>query len=323
MMTQQDVFKKYDLPFETYFHIELERSAETHEDMELVWLLKGQATIVCDHTTFHLSEQNVFMIYMNRLHSIKTTEDSIVIIYRFKTEQLKRINLNFHTIPFKHRVYTFKELCEKYHEVPLLITQILKLLVSPKVTPITRYKIIGYYNLFLYELYNTLLKEKYLDVKHQNYDPYLIRLDLLIEYISEHLEEKISLQTLSEIVGISKSRLSHFFKESLDISFSEFLQNARFEQALIKLKFTDLSVQEVSDTSGFSDVKYLNKMLKERFQMTALKYRKFIKQHIQSTDKRSRRTNFITALNECIYEIKTNQNFTDTYGLKKNIFDQE
>ena len=131
------------------------------------------------------------------------------------------------------------------------------------------------------------------------------------------------MQTLSEIVGISKSRLSHFFKESLDISFSEFLQNARLEQALIKLKYTDLSVQEVSESSGFSDVKYLNKMLKERFQMTSLKYRKFIKQHIQSTDSHSRKTDFITALNQCIYEIKTNQNFTDTYGLKKNIFDQD
>jgi len=323
MMNHQDVLEKYDLPFETYFYRQLERSAEIHEDMELVWLIKGKATIMCDHTTFHLSEQNVFMIYMNRLHSIKTTVDSIVIIYRFKVEQLKRINLNFNTIPFKDRVYTFKELSDKYHEVPLLITQILKLLVSEKVTPITRYKIIGYYNLFLYELYKSLMKEKYLDVKHQNYDLYLIRLDLLIEYISEHLEEKISLQTLSEIVGISKSRLSHFFKESMGISFYEFLQNARLEKALIKLKFTDLSVQEVSESSGFSDVKYLNKMLKERFMMTALKYRKFIKQHVESTDSDSRRTNFITALNQCLYEIKTNQNFTDTYGLNKNIFDQQ
>ena len=114
----------------------------------------------------------------------------------FKKEHLTKNNLFFERIPFMQRVYTFQELVNKYHEVPLLIAQLLKLLISDNPSPLIRYKIIGYYNMFIYELYNMLLKEKYLDIKKINYDEYLIRIHSIIEYTHNHYSEKISLEKL-------------------------------------------------------------------------------------------------------------------------------
>lgn len=315
----KDVFKKYDLPFETYFSKCIEHENESHDELELIWLVKGSATIICENKEYHLTNQNVFMVYMHREHAVKTTEDAIVISFRFKKEHLLMNDLHFEQIPFEDKVYSFKELSDKYHQVPLLIIQILRLLISPSLSQITRYKIIGYYNLFLYELYNFLLKEKYLDVKNRNFDPYLIRINALIEYISEHMHERISLDKLSKLVNISTFRLSHFFKESLGISFSEFLQNTRFEYALKILKETDLSICDVAKSSGFSDVKYLNQMLKTRFKMTALKYRKHIKLHCNQKVTIDPTTEFIRELNLCLKEVEKDHKFSDTYGLIQNM----
>lgn len=314
-----DVFKNYELPFKTYFEKYVEHDDEVHEEMELIWLLKGRAEIECEGERYHLSDHSIFMIYMYRSHSIRTTENSVLISYRFNKDHMKLNNFSFESIPFKHRVYTFQELSKKYHQVPLLITQILKLLISPKPSPCIRYKIIGYYNFFLYELYNMLLKEKYLDVKSKNYDPYLIRIQSVIDYIHEHANNKITLDMLSQETNLSASRLSHFITESLGVSFSEYLQHVRLEKALELLKNSDIPISEVASKSGFSDVKYLNQMLKKKFRMTALKYRKCCSEIKNSDNYNSGVSDFIRELSSCLSEIERSVEFVDTYGLNDNM----
>lgn len=314
-----DIFENYELPFKTFFEKHVEHECEVHEEMELIWLLKGNAVIECEGESYILSDQSIFMIYMYRKHSIRTTENSVLISYRFSKEHLNINKISFEAIPFRHRVYTFQELSQKYHQVPLLITQILRLLISPKPSPCVRYRIIGYYNLFIYELYNMLLKEKYLDVKTKNFDPYLIRIQSVIDYIHENSHDKVSLDMLSEVIKISPSRLSHFISESLGVSFSEYLQHVRLEKALELLIHTDLPVKEVAIKSGFSDVKYLNQMLKRKFMMTALKYRKCSRKDWSYNENKTTVSDFINELQSCILEIERSVGFIDTYGLNSNM----
>jgi len=46
------------------------------------------------------------------------------------------------------------------------------------------------------------------------------------------------------------------------------------------LRESNISVVDVSKLSGFSDIKYLNKLMKDKFKTTALKYRKKIKEQL-------------------------------------------
>lgn len=314
-----DIFENYELPFKTYFEKHVEHDIEVHEEMELVWILKGNAIIECEGEKYNLTDNSIFMIYMHRKHSIKTSENSVLISYRFSKDHLSLINLPFDSIPFRHRVYTFKELSQKYHQVPLLITQILKLLISPKPSPCTRYRIIGYYNLFIFELHNMLLKEKYMDVKSKNYDPYLIRIQYIIDYIHENAHKKITLDMLSSATNISTSRLSHFISASLGISFSEYLQNVRLEKALVLLSGSDTPISQVALQSGFSDVKYLNQMIKRKFHMTALKYRKYCINDDYYSKINFKTADFIRELQECLLDIEKSVEFKDTYGLNRNM----
>lgn len=278
-----DVFKDYELPFQTFFSKGVHSKNQVHDEVELIWVLRGSVHIVCDAEQYTLGPQTLFMVNIGQLHDVDSSEDSVIITYRFRKEHLIEHNVSFSKMHFENRVYTLRELVKKYKEVPHLITQLLGILISPSQSNVVRYRIIGYYNMFIYELYTMLLKERYMDIKKKNYDSYMKRVNTVTTYVQENFRKKISLDELAKKVKLSKYRLSHFIKDYLGISLQEYVKNVRLDHALTLLRNTKESVIEIARNSGFSDVKYLNSSLKDRLGLTALKYRKLIKEDVKLT----------------------------------------
>jgi AraC-like DNA-binding protein len=314
-----DIFEDLNLPFETYFSDYINHETVIHEEIEIIWVIKGNAIITVDEKEFLLSPQTVFLIYMYRKHSIKSEHNSIIVTYRLKKEYLHKNNLFFEKVNFVNRVYSFSELALKYKQVPLLIVEIIKCLISEEISDLNRYKIIGYYKMYIIDLYRIIMKERYLDVKNINFENYLNRIHTIIEYTYNNFKEKISLEKLAEITGVSLYRLSHFIKEALGISYQDFLQNVRFERALKLLKETKDSVVKIAEECGFSDYKYLNKLMGERFHMTPLKYRKkiiFCKECGQITEDLD---GFIKELKLCLETLYEDSHFSNLAGLRNNL----
>lgn len=318
-----DEFKNYDLPFETYFNACAEHQETKHEDMEFIWLLEGKIQIICEGITHDLSSDNVFMIYMNQNHSIKSDGQSISISFRLKKSYTDALNLFFNKIPFKNRIYTFEELANKYHEVPLIMSQLIILMKSQSPSMNVRYKIIGYYNMYIYDLYSVRLKDKYLDIKKKNYDEYLIRFYTITDFINKNYDQNVTLDTLADLVNISRYRLSHFIKEILGISFQDYLRNIRFEHALDYLRNTNLSIREIIKLCGFSDSKYLNQMMKEKFHVTALKYRKIMNDNRHFGIQGYSYPKMVSELSDRLHKIQEYAEMTDTFGLGKNVVDAQ
>ena len=300
-----DVFSKYELPFETYFQKGIKHLTQLHDETEIIWVMRGSSTIICDGLTYTLTPQTLFMVNAFQTHTISSTDDSMIISFRFSKEHLEQNNHSFEGMHFINRVYTLDELVIKYNEVPLLISQLLNLLISNNPSSLVRYKIIGYYNMLIYELYTMLLKEKYLDVKKKDVPVYLERLSNINSFINKRFLTKLSLDELSSHIGISRYRMSHFIKEYIGISFREYLFNMRLEYALRLLRDSNLSILDVSKSSGFSDIKYLNKLMKERFKTTALKYRKKIRERIvDKTVGHSNLEDFFYELKNCLVRLE-------------------
>ncbi len=269
-----DVFRTYELPFKMNFFKQIEHLNQVHNKTELIWVMRGNVTIICDGIRYKMGSQNLFMINTFQTHSVISSDDAMLISFHFSKEDVEENRPSFNELKFINKIYSIDELVSKYREVPSLISQLLELLISPKNSHLIRYKIIGYYNMLIYELHTLLLKGRYLDIKQKNCTVCLKRINIVIDYISNNFQKKVSLGELAGIIGISRYRLSHFIKDNLGISFRDFLANMRFESALKMLKESDIPVVKVAEISGFSDVKYLNQMVKSRFKMTALKYRK-------------------------------------------------
>lgn len=314
-----DEFESLDLPFSTFICTFLDHETEAHDEMEFIWVIEGNVTIVCEKKTFELSSDNVFMIYINQAHSIQSTPNSLMFCFRLKKQYILDHHLRFDKLPSPNRIFSFQELAQKYHAVPLIISQIILLLKTQKPNPNIRYKLIGYYNMYIYDLYSVRLKERYLDVKKKNYDIYLIRFHTVIDYINKNFKQPISLNTLADLVQISPYRLSHFIQDRVGISFQEYLQNIRFEYALKELKNTNLPISEIVINSGFSDPKYLNRLMKKNFHVTALKYRSLMKINENKDVYQFNYPKLLEELSVRLHQIDKGIYMHDTFGLKENV----
>ena len=309
----QDIFASYNLPFKTFFVDCVSHERTSHSDIELIWVLKGSATIEMETQTFKLLPETVFMVYMNEPHAIRTEEDALVVSYRLDNEYLHERGLFFERIPYKPRVLSFDYLAKKYRQVPLLVVQLLKLLLSDEPREIIYHKIKAYYNFYVFELYGLLSKEIFLDVKTVDYDIYLHRTNMIVEYIHDHCNEKVTLDDIASLTNLSRFRVSHFITEALGISFKQFLNNVRFEYALKLLSQSPKSVVEVSKEAGFSDYKHFNRMMKERYGKTPLKFRRENTPHKNKDILPIDNYSFIIEIKQCLRSIQEDLRFHELF----------
>ena len=84
----------------------------------------------------------------------------------------------------------------------------------------------------------------------------------VIAYVAAHYNEKITLASAAEQLGISQSHLSRLFKESTGITFREHLCRIRVEESKYLLHATDYPLADIAIAVGFSDQSYYCKAFK-------------------------------------------------------------
>jgi AraC-like DNA-binding protein len=73
---------------------------------------------------------------------------------------------------------------------------------------------------------------------------------------------------------MSPKYFSSFFSKTFTISFVQFINNYRIDQACILLKTTDLPILEIAFEVGFENISYFTKKFKELKGYTPKEYRK-------------------------------------------------
>lgn len=96
---------------------------------------------------------------------------------------------------------------------------------------------------------------------------------LCIDYIYEHLHERITVAILAEAIGLNPSYLSVLFKRETGMAVSEYILDKRLETAETMLKYSDMSISEIASVLAFSAQSHFTEALKRRTGMTPREYR--------------------------------------------------
>lgn len=81
-------------------------------------------------------------------------------------------------------------------------------------------------------------------------------------YINQHYQENITLEETAGISGFSKFHFTRIFKQYMNMTFYEYLNQKRIKRAEELLYTTELSVTEVAMNSGFSSLSAFNRTFK-------------------------------------------------------------
>ena len=83
------------------------------------------------------------------------------------------------------------------------------------------------------------------------------------EYIHSHSSEKLSLSELAKTLGITAPYLSMLFKQITGLTFRDYLNKVRVEEAKRLLISTDYQIMEIAVACGFNDQSYFTKVFKK------------------------------------------------------------
>lgn len=100
------------------------------------------------------------------------------------------------------------------------------------------------------------------------------RVKELMDFVSNHYQERITLEQGAEIMHMSPKYFSSFFAKTFLISFVQYINHYRIDQACILLKTTDLPVMEVAFEVGFENFSYFIRKFKEIRGYTPKEYRR-------------------------------------------------
>ena len=90
----------------------------------------------------------------------------------------------------------------------------------------------------------------------------------ICEYIESHLEQKIGLEGLAAMAGLSTHHFARAFNQSMGIPPHSYLLSRRLERAERMLRETQLPLSEIAVATGFSDQSHLARHFRRRTGMS-------------------------------------------------------
>lgn len=99
------------------------------------------------------------------------------------------------------------------------------------------------------------------------------KINTVVDYVSQYYSDEISLSTAAELIGMSDSHFSRFFKKATGNRFIEFVNRVRISRACNLLAETDSQVATICFQVGFNNIANFNRRFHELKGVTPREFR--------------------------------------------------
>lgn len=259
-----------------------------HEDIEFMYILKGQAYVTCEEEQLLANEGDIVFINQTVRHFITPTNPegcvfrSIIVhpsfIFGFGQLEMEKkyITPVLHDVSLKHLHITPDD---SYYEA--FRKPIMEIIVQNEEKPagfelISKASILYIWKeLFTFVVQTNPTPAKKIAAQDEQ------RVKQAILYIQEHYMESITLDDIANSILVSKSECCRCFKRTLNVTPFEYLMKYRILESTKKMhKKTLESISEIAGSVGFNNTSYYNKIFKKYMSCTPTEYRNSIKKDL-------------------------------------------
>lgn len=248
------------------------RTPHIHKDLELGIVLDGTLTVKTGGKTFDIGKDDAYLINSMEAHEFVSGKGALILALQFAPAPFESFvqsdeRRRFDTDPPIRDYFSGQE--GQYE----LLLSLCSALALEYIRGGNEYRCLAMAS-SLYNMLSDTIPVR--SLSHVDYVPMQRRTERLIsvtDYIDANFNRKLLLEEIAEREGLSLFHLSHLFKDTLGMSFQEYIKKKRFEYACLLLATTDMNILDISIDAGFSDVRYLNSMFKKEYGCTPSEYR--------------------------------------------------
>lgn len=96
----------------------------------------------------------------------------------------------------------------------------------------------------------------------------------IIDFIQNHLQDPmLTLDTISDHLGLSSSYIRHVFKEVYEITLADYVLQERINKVKKLLTTTDHTIAEIAEMAGFQTKSHFYNIFKKSEGVTPVQYR--------------------------------------------------
>lgn len=239
--------------FRCKFHDGWSTETHLHEYTELLYCKDGMCEVTIDGVKIIIPKRHFIWLSPNSIHQYHPTQAKVICAVFSKDF----IPIYFHTFADKRIIPT-----------PIAANDLEKILDSLYLIDKNNHLLIsGYLNLICAAVIenSTFEENKIADgVLYQK----------VINYLSTHFLEDVSLKSIAKHFGYNEKFFSHTIHSLTGISFRKLIHSYRVEYAKKLLDEKQLSISSIATKSGFSALNSFNRIFKEMTGITPSQYRK-------------------------------------------------
>lgn len=260
------------------FITERENRTHLHLDLEIVYILKGQAEVYLDKKKYLLVENDFTLINANKKHHINSkTSDTLGIKFIIDYQMLTEC-MNMDQMLFWCNTTTDEE--NNYTTFRKTMDQILGLYFEK--IPEEQFRVRCLINELLYQLVSNFLiktdKERLIMLNEEEDSRiFEIRNSILTNY-----QKQLSLGALAEQMHLSSAYLSRYIKQNFGFSFLDYLNNVRIFHAVDDLVYSDKKMINIAIDNGYPTPAAFNKAFRDYYSMTPSEFRNTQKKTVQN-----------------------------------------
>lgn len=243
-----------------------------HDEIEIIYITAGSGTFIIDLIEYPVNKGDLLFIKKGALHSgigdkLEGCECHTLILHPnfLKSHQYDTIEERYITPLLKEEI-TILPYSPHHTQLQELMTQIIQQFQTKPTA---------------YEIMIKALCLQLLAVLYQTHtvnqpvgsSKKVTALKLVLAYIHQNFQHKITIHELAELVGYSDYYFIHFFKQEAGMKCIDYINHIRLQKAHQLLTTTDLSITQIAYDCGFENLSYFTKKYKEKYLLTPSKSR--------------------------------------------------
>lgn len=247
-----------------------------HRELELLLVLSGSMEVYVEEECFQLEAGDIALIGANQLHRDRSSAELLdYIVLQFDLEHF----FDHSTMPYmryftetNHPLsqanYIFKELSTVKEDIGDCVREILSEATGKR---------LGYelaVNMLIKKILLLLLRNDKRKILAEQEDFNRARLRPVLDFVEQHLTDRIQVEEVCKLANMSYYYFVKYFKKSIGLSFTEYVNYRKIKWAERILLTKDLSVSEVGDRIGMPNMAHFYKMFKKYNDCSPKEYQK-------------------------------------------------